>query len=283
MIADGSPDDILNALDAAAERIETPCGEGRMVWRAWGSGPPLVLLHGGYGSWRHWVRNIPHFQSTHRVFAPDTPGLGDSDEAPEATPEGIGAVVAQGLAQIFAPDDEIDLVGFSFGALVAGHTAAQFPRELASLTLVGPGALGVTRANVMLNRSDVPMTEVERRDVNRANLAMLMIADPAKIDDLAIAIQEHNVGLARVKSRRFANSPSLAQALRQSRPARLNAIWGDKDAAADGYFAEREALLRDIRADVSFNLIPNAGHWVAYEAPEAFNHLLHTLLGQAPA
>ena len=34
---------------AKAERLETPCGDGVMVWRVWGSGPPLVLLHGGYG------------------------------------------------------------------------------------------------------------------------------------------------------------------------------------------------------------------------------------------
>lgn len=279
MTSDASPDDVLNRLDAAAERIETPCGEGRVVWRVWGSGPPLVLLHGGYGSWRHWVRNIPHFQHSHRVFVPDIPGLGDSDEAPDATPEGIGAVVAQGMGLVIPSHERIDLVGFSFGALIAGHAAAQFPRELASLTLVGPGALGISRVNVMLNRTDGAMSEAERREINRANLAMLMIADAERVDDLAIAIQERNVGLARVKSRRFANSPSLTQALRQSRPARLNAIWGEKDVVAAGYFAEREALLKEIRPDVSFRLVPDAGHWVAYEASESFNRLLESVIG----
>ena len=24
----------------------------------WGEGRPLVLLHGGTGSWMHWVRNV---------------------------------------------------------------------------------------------------------------------------------------------------------------------------------------------------------------------------------
>lgn len=278
-----SPDDILNRLDATAERIETPCGDGRMVWRVWGAGRPLVLLHGGYGSWRHWVRNIPHFQRSRRVFVPDIPGLGDSDEAPDPTPEGIGAVVARGMEQLIPPRDRIDLVGFSFGALIAGHTAAQFPRDLASLTLVGAGALGVRRSNVMLSRTEDDMPEAERREINRANLAMLMIADETRIDDLAVTIQERNVALARVKSRRFANSPSLTEALRRCRPDRLNAVWGEKDIVANGHFAERETLLREIRPDVSFNLIPAAGHWVAYESPEAFDRLLETLIGQGPA
>ena len=43
--AEPSPDDILNRLDASAERLETPCGDGRMVWRVWGAGRPLVLLN----------------------------------------------------------------------------------------------------------------------------------------------------------------------------------------------------------------------------------------------
>ena len=38
---------------------------GRMVWHRWGEElgqaardqPPVVLLHGGSGSWTHWVRN----------------------------------------------------------------------------------------------------------------------------------------------------------------------------------------------------------------------------------
>ena len=61
--------------DGTAERFETPCGDGRMVWRSWGSGRPILLLHGGAGSWRHWIRTLPAL-SHRRVLAPDTPGLG---------------------------------------------------------------------------------------------------------------------------------------------------------------------------------------------------------------
>ncbi|WP_353181653.1 alpha/beta fold hydrolase [Bosea sp. (in: a-proteobacteria)] len=277
-IIEALPADILERLDATAARAETACGAGRMVWRIWGSGRPLVLLHGGYGSWQHWVRNIPYFQRSHRLYVPDIPGLGESDEAADPTPAGIGKTVAAGMEELIPAGQEVDLVGFSFGALIAGHVAAQFSRGLASLTVVGPGALGLPRSNIVLQRTDGEMSEAARREANRANLAMLMIADESRIDALAIDIQARNVGLARVKSRRFANSPSLTDALRQSRPGRLNAIWGDKDVVASGRFAEREALLREIRPDVSFNLVQDAGHWVAYERPEAFNALLERLI-----
>jgi 2-hydroxy-6-oxonona-2,4-dienedioate hydrolase len=249
-----------------------------MVWRIWGEGPPLALLHGGYGSWRHWIHTIPHFMKRYRLLVPDMPGLGDSDDAPEATPEAIAAVVAQGLERLVQQDKKIDLVGFSFGALIGSHVAAFVQPPLKSLTLVGAGALGILRNNVVLLKAEPGMSPAELRELNRKNLSLLMIADPANVDDLAVEIQDINVGLARVKSRRFANSPSLTEALRRARIERLNAIWGANDVVAGGHFAEREALLRSIRPDVCFEILPNAGHWAAYEAPAAFNARLDKLL-----
>jgi len=48
----------VRGVAAEARRVETPCGNGHMVWYLWGDGPPLALLHGGYGSWTHWIRNL---------------------------------------------------------------------------------------------------------------------------------------------------------------------------------------------------------------------------------
>jgi pimeloyl-ACP methyl ester carboxylesterase len=282
-ILTSSPADILARTEARARRVETPCGPGRMVWRVWGEGTPLVLLHGGYGSWRHWIRTIPHFEGRYRLILPDTPGLGDSDDAPEATPAGIAAVVDAGLATLLRPGETPDLVGFSFGALIAGHVAARRSRPLRSLTLVGASAFGTTRRDITLRKALPGMSAAELQELYRFNLGALMIADPARIDALAIAIQEANVAAARVKSRRFANSSSLIEAVRQSRPAHLNAIWGSRDAVVGGDFAPREALLRETRPDVAFELIPDAGHWVAYEAPAAFNTLLDRLLARGGA
>ena len=73
----------MRRLDAEAQRTESPCGDGSMVWRSWGEGPPLVLLHGASGSWTHWIRNVLPLARHHRVLAPDMPGYGESDAPPE--------------------------------------------------------------------------------------------------------------------------------------------------------------------------------------------------------
>lgn len=73
-------------LERAARRHDVPCGDGVMVWRSWGEGLPVVLLHGGSGSWTHWVRNITALVGAgRRAWIPDLPGFGDSARPPAAT------------------------------------------------------------------------------------------------------------------------------------------------------------------------------------------------------
>ncbi|MBV9783999.1 MAG: alpha/beta fold hydrolase [Acidisphaera sp.] len=267
-------------LDAAAVRSETPCGDGVMVWRAWGAGPPLVLLHGGSGSWRHWMRNIPVLARTRRVLAPDLPGLGDSASPPSPwSPESIAAIVAGGLADLLGEAGACDLAGFSFGSIIAGHLAALRPALVRSLTLVGAGALGLPRSPTPL-QSVREKTGAAREAAHRANLASLMFADPAKIDAQALRIQDWNTRHARVRSRGLAESGSLRDALRHVR-ARLAAIWGERDAVSWPHIEARVAVLRALHPEVAIRILPGAGHWVAYEAADAFNAAFAELLGAA--
>jgi pimeloyl-ACP methyl ester carboxylesterase len=274
-----TPERYLNRIEAQSKRFKTVCGKGVMVWRSWGTGQPLLLLHGGHGSWRHWIRTIPALSSQFRLLVPDLPGLGDSDEVlGDPSPEDIANTVRTGLTQIIPLDAPYDVIGFSFGALIGGHMAAKMGDDIRSLTLVGGGALGLKRPHIPLVKwqSDLPAEEL--RAVHRTNLSRLMIADPERIDDLALHIQEVNTKMARIRSRKFANSDSLLQALRQSSPQYLNAIWGEFDAVAALNMAERFDLLRKIRPDVHLEIIPKAGHWVAYEVADRFNTLLTELV-----
>ncbi|WP_158600758.1 alpha/beta fold hydrolase [Teichococcus wenyumeiae] len=266
-----------DALLDLAQHVETRCGDGKMVWRVWGRGHPLVLLHGGSGSWRHWSRNIEFLAQNRMVVCADLPGLGDSDMPPEPCgPESVGGIVGHGLRCILPKGLACDLVGFSFGALIAGHTAVAAPECIRSLILVGAGALGVPRGPIRLERVRNKIGE-ERRVAHRTNLERLMLADPGQIDDLALEIQDQNTRRARLSSLPFATTASLAGALEQVR-APLGAIWGEKDAPAAPDLPGRIAALRRVRPDAAVRVIPGAGHWVAYEAPQAFHTALNDLM-----
>ena len=274
--ADG-PVSVLRRLDAEARRTESPCGDGSMVWRSWSDGPALVLLHGGAGSWQHWVRTVPAFSRTHRVLAPDLPGLGESADPP-APPDmaTIGAIVAAGIDGLLGPRASYDVVGFSFGASVGGHVALLHGERVRSLTLVGAGGLVRPRTPVVLERVRDKTGEALVQ-AHRANLQRIMIADPARIDALAIAIQDWNARHARLDSPALVGKRPLALSLPQVRVP-VNAIWGERDQLAYYTLQDRIAALRALCPALVLRIIPVAGHWVAYELADAFNAALAEML-----
>lgn len=278
--AEPTPAAIVTALDARAARIETPCGDGRLVWRRWGDGPPLVLLHGGHGSWTHWIRNIPFFAEHRSVAVPDMPGYGESAPPPDPhDPESLAQALASGLDEVFPGDAPVAFVGFSFGAIIAGHLARLRPDRAARLVLVGAGGLGLPRPQLEPLKSWRRLeTEEERREAHRANLQILMLRDPASIDALALHLQAENTGRTLINSPAISRTDTLRRCL-SAIDAPLSGIWGEADATTGAFLDARRELLRAIDPAAEFEIVPKAGHWAQYEAPEAFNRLLETILG----
>ncbi|WP_144113947.1 alpha/beta fold hydrolase [Paraburkholderia sp. BCC1886] len=260
----------IDELEAQAERHRTPCGDGvHMVWRRWGHGAPVVLLHGGAGSWLHWVRNIASLATHRSVWVPDLPGFGDSDLPPGAhDADTLSPMVLAGM-QTLLDDEPYDLVGFSFGALVASCVAAQQPPALRALMLVSVAALGIVGSPPALK----PMRGVEdpaaRRDVVRWNLHQMMLHDPKHVDDLAILVQQRSAPRDRVKHRTLALGDALF-ALAAEWRCKVSGIWGTQDVLyRDQMPALRAAADRLNMADTTF--LEGAGHWLQYECAEAFN------------
>jgi 2-hydroxy-6-oxonona-2,4-dienedioate hydrolase len=265
---------LVEGIGAEAERIETPCGDGTMAWRVWGSGPPLVLLHGGYGSWMHWVRNVLPLSRQFTVIAADLPGLGESATPPEPwTAAGLAAIVVEGLDIVLPKGVAPHLAGFSFGGVIGGSVAMQLGDRLRSFTVVGSNGLGLNRSPTELRRVPTGASEEEEFATHRFNLNQLMIHDPDKIDELALYLQKTNHARARMRSRRFSRSGALIEALPLIK-ARLDGIWGERDATAYPHLDERAQTLRSVQPNARFAVVPGAGHWVQYEAADRFNQLM---------
>jgi 2-hydroxy-6-oxonona-2,4-dienedioate hydrolase len=265
---------LVTGIAAEGQRIETPCGEGSLVWRVWGSGPPLVLLHGGYGSWMHWIRNVPVLSRRFTVIAPDLPGLGESATPPEPwTAEGLAAIIVAGLDTVLPKGAQPHMAGFSFGGVIGGVAAAQLGDRLKGFTVVGSNGLGLERSPTPLERVKTDAGEEEEFATHRYNLNQLMIHDPEKIDELALWLQKTNHARARMRSRRFSRSGALVEALPKI-TARLDGIWGERDATAYPHVDERARLLRGVQPRARFAVVPGAGHWVQFEAADEFNRLI---------
>lgn len=264
----------LTALEKTAHRSETQHPHGAVVWRSWGEGTPIVLMHGSFGAWSHWVRNIRPLAEAHRVVAVDLPGMGDSDLPPTPfDPASLGEILAHGLDQLLGADTSFHLVGFSFGGILGGEVVLRREPQVCSFTVIGSTALGLAIELPDLLRPDEGMDPAALRALHRENLGRMMLRDAARIDTLAVDIQMANTGRARIRSGRIPQGDSLARALRTMKVP-VYGIWGAEDVTVDARLDEREKLFRSLPHCRGFTAVDAAGHWVAYERPDVVNPLL---------
>jgi len=272
----------VDAIAQKAIRHEIVAGPAntQTVWHEWGAGPALVLLHGGFGSWRHWIRNVEPLSRDFRVLCVDTPGLGESDTPPDPMdPSALGAIVADALNTI-VPENSLHVAAFSFGGVVGGQAALQLGNRIDSFTLCGASGMGLKREKMMLVRREPEMTADERLQANIENLKRLMLYNHDVEDPLAAFIHIENDKMARLRSRRMSMGDSLAQALATlgQRGIQLNGIWGEHDITATPWIEDRKSMLKSCCANSKFAEIQNAGHWVSYEAHKSFNRTLKEFL-----
>lgn len=282
-------------LAATAERADVPTSTGAVVAAHLFGGPaapPVVLVHGGAGSWNHWALTIPELSARFRVVALDLPGCGDSTLPDEIAADAVvdvedldilATAVADAIDHLVPAPRRFGLVGFSFGGIVAGRaTSARLGPRVALLALIGAGGLGLTDGRQPPRLRAVPpdASWEERSVAHRHNLAALMLADECRADELAAVLHEANVAHSRFRLGDVPSSPALVDVLGGIR-APLLWITGERDAFSDGLQDRRVELVRAVRPDAELVNVPGAGHWAAYERPDAVNPLLLDRLATA--
>lgn len=275
--ADGG---LLARLQGLAERHATPCGRGALVWHVWGAerpgAAPLVLLHGGSGSWTHWVRNIEALVAAGRqLWVPDLPGFGASALPPSGTDADALVEPLRAGLQALMGGRTVDLVGFSFGGLTAGLLLAAHPALAQRLVLVGAPAMGVVPQRQFTLRAWRHLADPQQQlAVHRHNLAALMLHDPEHIEGLALDLHVANMQHDRMSRRRLSSTDILARSLPHV-ACPVHAIYGRHDALYRQYIDQLEgayaAAAPDFRGLV---LVDGAGHWVQFERPQAFHAAL---------
>jgi pimeloyl-ACP methyl ester carboxylesterase len=257
-----------------------------MVSHLWGNqGPPLVLLHGNYGSWTHWLKNVEVLSRHFKVLAVDVPGYGDSAMPPAPYSfESIGEIIAGGVREIFG-DERLSIVGFSMGSGMAAQVARLLESQTDSFVVVSGSRrmTGVTRGpRVPLIKWRKLPTPAEEDAAHRHNLQAAMIAEASRIDDLAVALQRSNARRTRIPAE-VARGESPLQDIVPQLKCPVGFIWGEKDSAIGPYMEQRLAWIRQFRPDARYAVVPDAGHWVAYEQAESFNAALLGMLPASPA
>src|SRR5262245_54620420 len=260
-----------------------------------GSGAPVILLHGYTQTSRMWRPIIPLLTERFMVIAPDLPGIGDSSIPAGGLDMKTAAIRIHALARSLGVH-RATVVGHDIGLMVAYAYAAQFPMETEKLAVMDAFLPGVAEWEGAYNspaiwhfRFNGPTPEALVRGRERTYF-------------------EHFWNMfAADKTRSLPEADRQAYAAAYSRPGRMAAGWAYfvsfQQAAKDFERLSRTKLIMPVLSiggekangallgrqigivAVNTNSItlPNTGHWVMEESPQATMDALVSFLTGSPA
>ena len=105
------------------------------------TGSPVLLVHGFPETWRAFRKVIPLLAGSHRVFAVDLRGFGDSDTAPD---DYDSKAAAEDLHQLIAHLGlgPVHLTGQDVSGAIVFRLAVTHPQDVLSLTAIETGLPG---------------------------------------------------------------------------------------------------------------------------------------------
>ena len=254
--------------------VDVAAGRRRIRIFEAGDGAPLVFLHGAGGL----VEDDPFLNALARhwhVFAPLLPGYGDSEGGESlhdmlaVTLHGFDVIDAIGLERPI-------LVGHSMGGMIAAEMAAVAPRQIERLGLIAPAGLWLDTHPVQDLFTKLPQ-ELPALLFHDVALGERLLAPGGDMTDPKFleAFLVRNARQLTMASKLLFPVPDrgLAERLYRVR-AKTVIIWGEQDRMIP--LAHGEAF-RDAVADAELVRIPEAGHMVMIERPEAVAEALTRL------
>ena len=244
----------------------------RLAHREFGQGPPLVILHGLFGSARNWSSIARRLAETWTVYALDLRNHGESPWAEAVDYTDMAADVLGFLDE--RGIERAPLIGHSMGGKTAMTLALTHAERVGPLVVVdiAPVAYGHSMLAYVEAMAALDPAGLERRAEADAQL-QAHVPEPGIRAFLLQNLVQRQGG--------FAWQLNLA-----ALGAGMAAIGGFPNALAERAYEGRTLFLGGAESDyirpehhaaiyrlfpnAEFEDIPGAGHWVHAEAPESF-------------
>jgi pimeloyl-ACP methyl ester carboxylesterase len=267
-----------------AQMIET---NGTSLYvRVGGAGPAIVMLHGFGDTGDMWAPIATQLMKTHTIIVPDLRGMGLSAHPDVGYSKKNEAVDIAGILDRLKID-MADLVTHDIGNMVGYAFAAQFPQRVTRWVVIdaplpGLGNWAAQLSNPKTWHFNFHGPDEERLVAGRERIYLdrfwnELSANPKAIDE---ATREHYAAFyARPHAihdsfEQFVAFPqdsidnqALAAQGKLTMP--ILALGGEKS-----YGAGMAVELGTVASNVTGGIVPNSGHWVMEENPDATTKLV---------
>ena len=285
----------MDEIDTAAISVRTATVEGLNIqYLLAGHGPTVLLIHGYAETSRMWRPLMPRLASDFTVIAPDLPGIGDSDIPSD------GLDMTRAATRLHELVTQLRLgkaavVGHDIGLMVAYAYAAQFPTEVDRLVLMDAFLPGVDGWEAIYNNPEIwhfrfngPTPEALVRGRERIYFEHFwndFAADGTRslpdADREAYTAAYARPGRMRAAWAYFVSFQQAARDFSRFAETKLTmpvlSIGGDK---ANGAALGRQIPL--VATNARSVTLPNTGHWVMEENPQATGDALLSFLRVHP-
>ncbi|WP_417656754.1 alpha/beta fold hydrolase [Pseudidiomarina aestuarii] len=248
-------------------------------YERFGSGAPVVLIHGLFGDLDNLKRLGRELESNFELIAIDVRNHGDSFHSDTMSYEAMADDLATLLDDLNI--DRTHIVGHSMGGKVAMEFALRHPQRVISLVAadVAPVAYDPKHRHILDALEQLDLTQVENRK------------DADKL--LQKAIDTHGVRQFLLKNLKHADH---GYEWRLNLPALDDNYAAISGAVCEGQFdgpilfikggdsdylkPEHESAIRDRFTQVDVKIIEGTSHWLHAEKPRIFNRLVREFLEQ---
>ena len=237
--------------------------------------PPLLIVHGLYGSARNWGVIAKRLSETRQVFTVDLRNHGQSDWFDSHNYDDLAGDLAQVTTHIGPP---IDVLGHSMGGKAAMVLALSHPELVNRLVVadIAPVTYGHSQIEFIKAMKAVDLSRVTRRSEAEAQLGDLGV-EPA--------LQSFFTQSLDVPEKRWRlNLDALADQMPHimSFPETAGTYTGPtlflSGATSDYVTPEHRPRIKALFPNAHFAKIPGAGHWLHAEKPREFVAALSTFL-----
>ena len=249
----------------------------RLYYETHGSGPALVFAHGLGGGHLSWWQQVPHFRDRYTCVVFDHRGFGLSTEASHAPgPDAYVDDLAALIAHLGVP--HVRLVAQSMGGWTCLGYALRHPERVRALVLAcTTGILGDAETMRIFREhgSGRAETALAEQGIHPAAGERMAREQPAlhflyrEVDALSHALDK-----SAVRKKLIAMRTAPAATVATLRPPLL-CVTGEEDIVIP---PAAVAALASIVPGARLARVPQAGHSVYWERPQAFNRLVDDFL-----
>lgn len=262
-----------------------------------GNGETLVMIHGLGGNASHWKRNIETLSKKFHCIAVDLPGYGGSSKVERAEADTQLDFYADAIASLLKKMkvSKALVMGHSMGGQVSMILALKYPALVNKLVLVAPAGLETftaAEANVLTGYATTAFYMAQ----DSAAITKSYRANFFRMPDAAAILINERIALKQCAGfeaycrqipmgvKGMLAHPVAAELKKIGQPVLV--LFGEQDALIPNKFLHPSLTVTAVAAKArsipgsTIQLIPEAGHLLQYEKPEAVNeaviHFLQT-------